>query len=183
VTAPEAVVVAASIGGLAAFVGAVIAGGVALRNETRRRKATFQDAERQALRAQAAEVFRHMFVLQHEMEWLTWHAVYRSSRLDSQMITAYESTVHDSYPRLLGAMAVLASMDMTLYNQLMPLADRIYDTEGEVAKLIGGLGSRRKRGDSLAQLRQLKDPVTALYRTLPPEMAEAMRYAETKHRP
>jgi hypothetical protein len=61
-------VVAASIGGLAAFVGAAIAGCVAWRNETRRRRATLQDAERQALRAQAAEVFRHMFVFQHEMD-------------------------------------------------------------------------------------------------------------------
>jgi hypothetical protein len=99
------------------------------------------------------------------------------------MITAYESTVHDSYPRLLGAMAVLASMDMTLYHQLMPLADRIYGTEGKVGILIGGLGSRKKRGDSLAQLRQLNGPIKELYLTLPPEMAEAMRYAETKHRP
>ena len=76
-TEPEALVAAAAIGGLAALAGALVAGGTALRNETRRRSAGRKDVERQALRTQAAEVFRHIFALQHEMEWLTWHAVNR----------------------------------------------------------------------------------------------------------
>jgi hypothetical protein len=64
----EAALIAAAIGGLAALVVALVGAGVALRNETRRRTAARLDAERQALRGQAAAVFRHMFTLQHEME-------------------------------------------------------------------------------------------------------------------
>ena len=178
-TEPEALVAAAAIGGLAALVGALVAGGVALRNETRRRSTVRQDVERQALRAQAAEVFRYMFVFQHEMEWLTWHAFNRPKNLDSQMTATYETAVHDGYPRLLGAMAVLASMNMALYQRLVPMVDRIYEMEGEIGRLITGLDSRRTRGGSLAKLKQLNEPVKALYVALPPEMAEAMRFADS----
>jgi hypothetical protein len=119
-TQPEAVVAAASIAGFAALAGALIAGAVALRNESRRRLTARLDSDRQALRAQAAEVFRQMFVLQHEMEWLTWHADKRPDSIGSEMVSAYESRVHDCYPRILGAMAVLASMDLSLYHRLAP---------------------------------------------------------------
>ena len=50
-TEPEALVAAAAIGGLAAPAGALVAGGTALRNETRRGSAGRKDVERQALRA------------------------------------------------------------------------------------------------------------------------------------
>lgn len=178
-TQPEAVVAAASIGGLAAFVGALVAGAVALRNESKRRSAARQDIEMQALRAQAAEVFRQMFVLQHEMEWLTWHAANRPNSLDSQMTKAYESKVHDSYSTILGAMAVLASMDVGLYHRLTPLMERLFEAEGQIGKLITGLSARRGRGSSLAQLKQLNKPVTSLYLDLPPEMAEVMQYSKS----
>jgi hypothetical protein len=177
-TEPEALVAAAAIGGLAALVGALVAGGTALRNETRRRSAGRKDVERQALRTQAAEVFRHIFALQHEMEWLTWHAVNRPKDLNSRMTAAYESAVHDAYPKVLGAMAVLASMNIDLYQRVTPMVDRIYEMDGEIGRHITGLGSRRTRRGSLEKLKQLNEPVKALYVALPPEMAEAMRHAD-----
>jgi len=180
VTQPVAVVVAASIGGFAALVGALVAGAVALRNESRRRAAARQDLAMQALRAQAAEVFRQMFVLQHEMEWLTWHAAHRPNSLNSKITAAYESRVHDSYPAMLGAMAVLASMDLDLYHRLTPLMERLFKAEGQIGDLITGLGSRRQRDSSLAQLKKLKDPITSLYLDLPSEMAKAMKYEPTR---
>jgi len=176
-TEPEALVAAAAIGGFAALVGALVAGGTALRNETRRRSAVLKDVERQALRTQAAEVFRHIFALQHEMEWLTWHAVNRPKGLDSRMTASYESAVHDVYPKLLGAMAVLASMNIYLYQELVPMVDRIYEMDGEIGSHITGLGGRRTRRGSLAKLKQLSEPVKALYVTLPPEMAATMQHA------
>ncbi len=120
-----------------------------------------KDVERQALRTQAAEVFRHIFVLQHEMEWLTWHAFNRPKNLDSRMTAAYESTVHDAYPKVLGAMAILASMNIDLYQRLAPMVDRIYEMDGEIGSHITGLGGRRTRGGSLAKLKQLNEPVKA----------------------
>jgi hypothetical protein len=180
-TQSGAAVVAASIGGLTALIAALVAGAVALRNESHRRSAARKDVDRQTLRAQAAEVFRQMFVLQHEMEWLTWHAANRPKSLNSQMTRAYESSVHDSYPRILGAMAVLASMDIGLYRRLEPLMERLFEAESQIGGLINGLSSRRKRGSSLVQLKQLNEPVRTLYLDLPPEMAEVMQYSDLLH--
>jgi hypothetical protein len=177
----DAAVIAAAIGGLAALVAALVAAGVALRNETRRRSEARLDAERQALRGQAAEVFRHMFTLQHEMEWLTWHAANRPAELSPEMAAMYEAAVHKAYPSLLGAMAVLASMDMDLYDSLKPLIEQLYAAEGQIGKLITGLTSAETRQDSLAGLQEWNGPVTAFYRSLPPQMAKAMQLADTKH--
>jgi hypothetical protein len=116
-----------------------------------------------------------MFVLQHEMEWLTWHADKRPDSIGSEMVSAYESRVHDCYPRILGAMAVLAPMDLSLYHRLAPLMERIFHAESQIALLLGDLNSRRKRHHSMAQLRKLREPVTKLYLDLPPEMAALMR--------
>jgi hypothetical protein len=71
--------------------------------------------------AQAAEVFTYIFHLQHEMEWLTWQAAKRPDSFDVSMAAAYESAVHAVYPRILGAMAVLASLDLELYESLQQL--------------------------------------------------------------
>jgi hypothetical protein len=175
----EAALIAAAIGGLAALVVALVGAGVALRNETRRRTAARLDAERQALRGQAAAVFRHMFTLQHEMEWLTWHAANRPAQLSPEM-AAYEAAVHKAYPSLLGAMAVLASMDMKLYDSLKPLADQLYAADGEIGTLITGLTSAETRQDSVAGLKKGYRPATAFYESLPPQMAKAMQLADTK---
>jgi hypothetical protein len=131
----------------------------------------------QALRTQAAEVFRQMFVLQHEMEWITWHAANRPKSLSSEMTGSYESTVHDSYPKVLGAMAVLASMDVGLYYQLTPLMERLFEEEARIGELISGLSIRRKRSISLARLARRNGPVKKLYIELPPEMAKVMQYS------
>lgn len=174
-TQPEAAVVAAAIVGSVSLIGALVAAAVALRNESRQRLAVRRDAETQALRSQAAETFRYMFLLQHEMEWLTWHAVHRPKDVGPRMAEIYESAVHNGYPKLLGAMAVLASLDMESYKQIVPLVERIYDAENQVGQLLAGLDSRRKRGNSVRLLGQLNGPIKALYVDLPPAMAEAMQ--------
>jgi hypothetical protein len=181
VTQTEAAVIAAAIGGLAALIAALVAAGVALRNETRRRSAARLDAERQALRGQAAEVFRHMFTLQQEMEWLTWHAANRPAQSSPEIAASYEDAVHKAYPSLLGAMAVLASLDMDLYDSLKPLAEQLYAADDQIGTLITGLTSAETRQDSLAGLKACHGPVTALYESLPPQMAKAMQLADTKY--
>jgi hypothetical protein len=181
VTEVEGAVIAAAIGGLAALIAALVAAGVALRNETRRRSAARVDAERQALRGQAAEVFRHMFTLQQEMEWLTWYAANRPAAASPETAASYEDAVHKTYPSLLGAMAVLASLDMDLYESLKPLAEQLYAEDDQIALLIAGLTSAETRQDSLAGLKACHGPVIALYESLPPEMAKAMQLADTKH--
>jgi hypothetical protein len=177
-TQAESAVMAAALAAVVALAGAVLAAVVALRNETSRRRAAQLEADRQATKAQAAEVFRHMFALQHEMEWLTWHAAQRPIAINSRMVTSYESAVHIGYPSLLGSMATLASLDLDLYSRLLPIVERIYDVEGQIGRIITGLDVRRQRPRSVQELGELNGSVKAMYLDLPPQLASAMRGAE-----
>jgi hypothetical protein len=170
-------VVAASVTATAALVSALVTNAVAVRNETRRRRDAAIDTHRQSLRAQAAEVFVHMFHLQHEMEWLTWHAAKRPEDLTPGAVTEYESAVHAVYPRILGAMAVLASLDLDIYQRLQPLVHRLYEVEGQIGEHLTGLLSPKTRSTSLTALGDYFKIANAFYLDLPPLLAEIMRDA------
>jgi len=180
-TQGQATLVAAVIAATTALMGALAAGAVALRNETRRRRAAAVDSDRLALRSQAANLFVHLFQLQHEMEWLTWHAVNRPGFLDRRLAAAYESAVHAVYPKILGAMAVLASLDLELYQTLQPLVDQLYNVEGAIGELITGLSHRRERTASLRRLSEYHSVVKTIYVDFPPRLAEAMQYADRRY--
>lgn len=172
---------AALVAAAAALVGAFVTNAVAVRNETRRRRAVATESDRSALRAQAADVFVHVFHLQHEMEWLTWHAAKRPESFDPRAAMEYESAVHAIYPRILGAMAVLASLDLELYQRLQPLVDRLYDVEGKIGEHLTGLSHQSKHATSLAKLGEYLGVVKAFYLDLPPLLAEAMREADRRY--
>lgn len=174
----EAAVLAAAIGGIAAVLGALVLGFTAIRNETKRRVWERADDERRALRAQAALVFEQVFVLQHEMEWLTWHADRRPAALCSGFTEAYEEAVHKAYPRLLGAMAVLASLDLKLYNLLLPLTEQLFAFESDIGKEITRVSQPDTAEEAIAVLRDLRPAITALYLTLPPQLAEVLQAAD-----
>lgn len=179
----EAAVLAAAIGGIAAVLGALVLGFVAVGNETRRRRWERADNERRALRAQAALVFEQVFVLQHEMEWLTWHAHRRPAAVRSELTEAYEDAVHRAYPRLLGAMAVLASLDLKLYNLLLPLTEQLFALESDIGTEITRLGLPDHAGEALAALQGMHSTVSALYRTYPPRLAEVLQTADATYIP
>lgn len=177
---PDTALVAAGLTGVLGLVAAVVAGIVALRVESTRRAADLERARVASVRSDAAEVFRHVFVLQHEMEWLTWHAGHRPGTPDERMVTAYEAAVHEAYPRLMGALAALASSDLDLYDELAAVVDDVYRVEGRIGVLISGLvGDPGGRAEAVAALAEMGEEARELYRTLPPRMAEAMRRAGT----
>jgi hypothetical protein len=177
----DAAVAAAAIAAATALVGVVVTSAVALHNEARRRQAAVTDSNRLALRSRAADVFVHLFHLQHEMEWLTWHAVNRPAAIDRDFMARYEAAVHATYPKILGAMAVLASLDLGLYHSLVPIVDHVYDLEGDLAGQIGGLSQSTHRPGSIAELANRHATVVALYQSLPPKLAESMHEADRKY--
>src|SRR5687768_16727364 len=128
-TESEAAMEAAILAAAAALVGATIAAWVTLRTERSRRVAEREaealriraagDAEElKLLRDRTAQVFYQLFAIQHEMEWITWHALHHPETVDGAMVRAYESAVHAAYPKALGAMALVAAMDRELYMDL-----------------------------------------------------------------
>lgn len=161
--------------------GALVLGFSALRNETQRRVWERADNERRALRAQAATVFEHAFVLQHEMEWLTWHAYHRPEAVDSELTQAYEEAVHKAYPNLLGAMAVLASLDLSVYNLLLPLIEQLFTLETDIGKGITRIRRPDDAEAAIATLGGMNPTVKALYVDLPPRLADALQAADARY--
>jgi hypothetical protein len=177
-----ATVITASV----ALVVGLLAGGVALWNEARKRRQE-RENERQRLQAQrdearlsairlsAADAFKEMFVLQHEVEWLTWHARYEPKAVNEDMRRDYNQAVHVSIPKLLGALAVLASLDETTFRKLKPIADELFEFEGTTARAAIGLSERKTREAALRRLAFRFDRAYSLWIVLPKKMAEVMK--------
>jgi hypothetical protein len=163
---------ATSLAAVGVLIAALLAAAVALFNESKRRRDTRHADDLKELRTWTAEVFGFLFVLQHEMEWITWHAR-RVGEVTPESIKAYEAGIHAAYPKALGAMAVVASIDADLYQDLKIQADSLYDLESRVALAAISV----PRGEANARLAPLYDEAVAFYTILPLELAKAMRNA------
>jgi hypothetical protein len=167
--------IVALIGATVALTTALTAAIVGVRNEVRSRRGAARREELKELRLRVADVFTELFIIQHEMEWLTWHAEYRPQAVDTAMMGRYEAAVHGAFPKALSAMAIVASLDLDLYLLLRPLADEVYSVEGEIALAAKDLETDRE--GSIAKLTRLKATSTSLYQKLPVELGTAMEQA------
>jgi hypothetical protein len=93
----------------------------------------------QELRGRAADVFVQIFAVQHELEWITWHAKNDPSAVDEEMVRSYTANIHAAFPKLLGAMAVFRSLSRGLYDYLVPLTEDLYRLENSVGNALIGL--------------------------------------------
>ena len=163
------------IGATVALTTALVAAIVGVRNEVRSRRGAARREELKELRLRVADVFTELFIIQHEMEWLTWHAEHHPEAVDLPMIGRYETTVHAAFPKVLSAMAIVASLDLDLYLLLRPLADEVYSVESEIALAAKDLETDRE--GSIAKLKLLEPTTTSLYQKLPVELGNAMEKA------
>ena len=175
-TRTELTLAVAAVAALAALASVVIAGTVALMNEAKRRRDARHAEELKELRAWTAQVFQHLFELQHETEWITWHALHHPQTVDRKMISAYEAAVHAAFPKLLGAMAVVAAVDEELFTSLKQQADALYDLEGRVALAAISI----PEDEALARLASMNGPARGFYEALPERLAHAMREAKVQ---
>ena len=167
--------IVALIGATVALTTALTAAIVGVRNEVRSRRGAARREELKELRLRVADVFTELFIIQHEMEWLTWHAEKHPNAVDPAMIGRYEATVHAAFPKALSAMAIVASLDLELYMLLRPLANEVYSVEGQIALAAKDLETDRKR--SIAELSLLEATAVSLYEKLPVELGTAMERA------
>lgn len=158
-----------------ALVAALIAAAVALRNESRKRSQERHLAELTTVRTQAADTFKQMFVLQHEVNWLTWHARFNADAVDTRMLDGYEAAVHACIPRLLGSLSVLASLDLELYAELDDVARPLFALEAKAAFQAARCRDDDQRDLALAALAAMFADATGLWDSLPTQMASAMR--------
>lgn len=170
----DTTIVAAVITAVVAFVTALVAGIFALWTEGRRRRQEREDARLTDVRLSAAEVFKEMFVLQHEIEWVTWHARFRPEAVNAEMLAAYDAAVHASIPRLLGSLAVLTSRDRTFYDRVFPLADELFTLDGQVARLAADVRRAEYTRETIDALAAEFGQAEKLWLELPMKMAAAL---------
>jgi hypothetical protein len=183
VSSTTAALLGALIGAVTALVSATITNVVALRNERARQDAAKQATYVEALRRDTAVAFTELFAIQHAINWITWFAENDPRAIDNEMIASYNSETHGAYPRLLGAMAAVAALNLRVYQELRPLMQEVYDLEEHIALALRGVNARRDRDAAMLRLRDGLRKAYALERRLPPELARIMEIAQSESRP
>jgi hypothetical protein len=162
----------AIVGALVALVGVIAAR--LLQERSERRAAAVQE-----LRDRTAAAFNEAFVVQHAIEWLTWHARHDPSSVDGDMKSDYNQLVHRAFPALLGAMAGTAALSMDVYHGLQPVLKRLYTLDEKVALamrfLDGEVGAREA---AIRELSDLYDECMDLLEVLPGLVSQVMALAD-----
>jgi hypothetical protein len=167
VSAPEAAL-------LVAFIGL---SGVLITNVLTTR-AMKRNAFVQELRSRTAEVFKQAFVLQHAMEWVTWHAAYEPDALTEKLKQDYATEVHQAFPALQGAMTAAAALSMDVYREMQPILEEVYKLEFDVALALRFVGTEKSaHAKAVTELSALAEPAMSLHTSLPERLGEIMALA------
>ena len=143
-----------------------------------------EKAERRAefikeLRLRTANAFAEAFVVQHALEWVTWHARYQPESVDAAMKSDYVDAVHRAFPAMLGAMAGTAALSMDVYFGMQPVLSRLYKAEEEVAVAMRFIASSGPpRDEAIEQLSGLHQAALDLLDELPNEISRVMALAD-----
>ncbi len=165
----------AAIGSAAALVSASLASFVALHNERKRREEAARASAVRSLRTAAAAAFTEFYNFSHAISWITWYARHDPASVDAQMAGSYEQENHAVIPKLQGALAVVASLSLTVYEELQPLVHRLFVLDKHVSTAVVKL--RDDRAGAIASLRTLLDDVDELQDSLPAELNRVMKVA------
>jgi hypothetical protein len=167
----------------AGLVGAAIGGGVALlksvvdgwsQHRLEKAKADWARANvvGTELRAHVANAARELLAAQHSMEWLTSHTD-PGSVLTSAVVENYHTEIHSIFPKLLGALATVSSIDETAYRELAALADRVFELDSAIAGALRKFAMSPTLASS--EIAELRIEATELYRELPSTIAKIMK--------
>ncbi|WP_432871738.1 hypothetical protein [Microbispora rosea] len=172
-----AALLGALIGAVTALASAAFTSLATLYNERKKR----EDAERaafvQSLRSTSATAFAEIYNFSHAMAWITSYARFDPEALDSDMVRSYERETHQTVPKLQGSLAVVASLSLTVYEQLQPLVHRLFVLDKHVSIAIGEF--RKDRAAAVGALSNLIDDVNKVQDRLPPELNRIMQLAQS----
>jgi hypothetical protein len=169
---------------VAGLLGAAIGGGVAIlksfidgrsqRNlEEAKAKWSREGTVATELRLHVATVARELLSAQHSMEWLCWQTQQGSKLLDEKAVTDYHGEIHATFPKLLGALAAVSSLNDRAYNELSVLADKVFAIEGKIAAALVGFKISAQAATS--GVAEQHASATSLYRELPMSLARVMK--------
>lgn len=116
-------VVAAIIGALAGLLAGYLAG----------RQASRLEYEKETRHA-SAQVARGIGAAIHTISWLTWRAKFQPQHLSVEHVDAFDRDMHSLYPELTGSLALVAALDMKIYDRLREVVDEVYALDVRVAE-------------------------------------------------
>jgi len=174
----------AFIGLIGAIVGAIIGGGTAILNshlnsgyqlqlEKEKGLIARRDTLSKELRSCVAEVAREMLSAQHSMEWVCWSAAKGPHLVSEELIAQYQKEIHGTFPKLLGALAAVSSLNVGSYKALAALAEQIYTVDEKIADAFAQYKTAPEQTVKL--LVQYHPDAVALYRSLPLDLARIMK--------
>jgi hypothetical protein len=153
---------------IAGLLGAVIGGGVALLK-------SFIDG-RTAHRLELDKArLAHRGAVETElrMEWIC-SSTDGKSVLSGDKVSNYHAEIHESFPRLLGALAAVASLNDVAYKALLELANKVFKVDQQIAKALRDYENSPQMAS--ANVSAHRNAATELYEELPRKIAEIMKY-------
>ena len=115
-------------------------------------------------RAHVAMVARELMSAQHSMEWLCAHTD-GGAQLDRKSVSTYHAEVHASFPRLLGALASVSTLDANAHRELFALAEKVFAVDAALAAALAGFRTSPTTASELVAAQRAT--ATRLYRELP----------------
>src|SRR5690242_12999762 len=103
------------VGAAAALAGTILTSIVALKNERRRQESEKQATYVRTLRERSGEAFAQFFTIVQEIEWISWGGASNPDSIDQQAIKSYNDVINGAYMKLLGSMAMTASLNLEFY--------------------------------------------------------------------
>jgi hypothetical protein len=136
-------------------------------------------ANLETLRHYTATAFSELFALNHAASWVTWFAGHAPHAVNQQMAASFDAETHSTFPKLLSAMAMVATVNWRVYEQLRLLQKGVFDLWERVAAAL------HQESDPDAALQALRDCLPAaeeLDDRLPKELERLMKTAGSEPR-
>ncbi len=163
------------IGAVAGLAGSVFSSYVSLKNAKRNEDSNARTEYTRALRERSGATFAQFFMMVQAIEWIAWRGI-NDPLIDEKMIESYDEHINSMYESMLGAMAMTASLNLAIYQELRPTLLKFYALEERVALAIRQTKSHRDEG--VRELRACEVDALALREFLPAELNRIMVLAQ-----
>jgi hypothetical protein len=173
VNATDAALLGALVGAGLVLVGSVLTSLVSWRIERARQQAAKAAADVETLRRHTADAFSELFALNHAISWITWFAEYAPHAVNQQMKASFDAETHDTFPRVLAAMTMVASVSQDFYSDLRLLQKRVFDLWSDGATVL-----HREPGPDIAMLAECWPRAEELDDDLPDKLQQMIEKAE-----
>ena len=167
----------ALIGAATALASGALTGYVALRIERLRQREARHASHVQAVREHTAAFFAELFAIHLAANWIAWFAEHDSDALDEAMVEFYDGETYRAFPKLLGATAMVAALNLGVYQELQPLIIEVYQLWERVMSGLHRLDS--DSGEAISDLRDCLPDAMRLEFRLIPELARIMELAQS----